>query len=69
VANQRRRKKQINVLDGPSGPITKVKDMLIVATDYYNDLFKWEARPDITLYQNFFTNEEKVTREENDTLD
>jgi hypothetical protein len=43
--------------------------MLIVATNYYNDLFKWEARPDIRLDQNFFTNEEKVTREENDTLD
>jgi hypothetical protein len=43
--------------------------MLTVATDYYKDLFKWEARPDIRLDQNFFANEEKVTREENDSLD
>jgi hypothetical protein len=35
VANQRRRKKQISVLDGPSGPVTEVKEMLAVATDYY----------------------------------
>jgi hypothetical protein len=69
VANQRRRKKQISVLDGPSGPITEVKDMLTVATDYYKDLFSWEARPDITLDQDFFTLDEKVTREENDSLD
>jgi hypothetical protein len=55
VANQRRRKKQISVLDGPSGPVTKVKEMLTVATNYYKDLFRWEARPDIRLDQNFFT--------------
>jgi hypothetical protein len=69
VANQRRRKKQISVLDGPSRPVTEVKEMLTVATDYYKDLFKWEARPDIRLDQNFFADEEKVTREENDSLD
>jgi hypothetical protein len=69
VANQRRRKKQISVLDGPSGPVTEVKEMLAVATDYYKDLFKWEARPDIRLDQDFFTSEERVTREENDSLD
>jgi hypothetical protein len=43
--------------------------MLTVATDYYKDLFKWEARPDIRLDQDFFTSEEKVTSEENDSLD
>jgi hypothetical protein len=69
VANQRRRKKQISVLDGPSGPVTEVKDMLTVATDYYKDLFSWEARPDISLDQDFFSLDEKVTREENDSLD
>jgi mannosylglycoprotein endo-beta-mannosidase len=69
VANQRRRKKQISVLDGPSGPVTEVKDMLNVATDYYKDLFSWEARPDIRLDQDFFSLDEKVTREENDSLD
>jgi hypothetical protein len=35
----------IFVLDGPSGPVTETKDMILVATDFYKDLFKWEARP------------------------
>jgi hypothetical protein len=69
VANQRRRKKQINVLDGPTGPVTEVKDILSVATNFYKDLFQWEPRPDIRLDSNFFSEEEKVTRDENDRLD
>jgi hypothetical protein len=64
VANQRRRKKLIHVLDGPEGSVTKSKDMLKVATDYYEDLFKFEDRPDIRLQDNFFSEEEKLTEEE-----
>jgi hypothetical protein len=63
------RKKQINVLDGQYGPVTEIKDMISVATNFYKDLFKWGARPEIILEQDFFTNEERVTREENDKLD
>ena len=54
VANQRRRKKMIHVLEGPDGPKTEIKDMLQIATDYYKDLFRWEDRPDISLRHDFF---------------
>jgi hypothetical protein len=65
VANQRRRKKFIHVLDGPQGPVTENKDMLKVATDYYRDLFKQEARPAIRLQDTFFSEDEKVSLGEN----
>jgi mannosylglycoprotein endo-beta-mannosidase len=64
VANQRRRKKFIHVLDGPDGPVTN-KDMLKIATNCYKDLFKYETRPDIRLEDTFFSENEKVSLEEN----
>jgi hypothetical protein len=39
--------------------------MLKVATDFYRDLFKKENRPDIRLQDNFFSEDEKITLEEN----
>jgi hypothetical protein len=54
VANQRRRKKMIHVLDGPDGPETETDKMLKIATGYYKDLFKQESRPDIRLKTDFF---------------
>jgi hypothetical protein len=54
VANQRRRKKMIHVLDGPDGPETETDKMLKIATGYYKDLFKEESRPDIRLKPDFF---------------
>jgi hypothetical protein len=54
VANQRRRKKMINVLDGPDGPETETDKMFKIATGYYKDLFKHESRLDIRLKPNFF---------------
>jgi hypothetical protein len=68
LANQRRRKKMIPVLDGPEGPVTEAKEMLEIAKNYYKDLFGAEERPDIRLLDNFFLPEEKVTLEENDML-
>jgi hypothetical protein len=68
VANQRRRKKFIHVLDGPEGPVTENKEMLKVATDFYKDIFKNEARPAIILQDTFFSEDEKVTMEENRML-
>jgi hypothetical protein len=50
VANQRR-KKMIQVLDGPDGPVTETKDMLGISMDYYKDLFGFEDRLDIRLKQ------------------
>jgi hypothetical protein len=38
MANQRRRKKMISVLDGPDGPETGTDKMLKIATDYYKKL-------------------------------
>jgi hypothetical protein len=63
VANQRRRNKFIHVLDGPEGP--ENKDMLKVATDYYKDMFKQETRPATRLQDTFFSENEKVSLEEN----
>jgi hypothetical protein len=65
IANQRRRKKLIHVLDGPEGHITDNKEMLKVANDYYKDLFKFQNRRDIRLQDNFFLDDEKVLVEEN----
>jgi hypothetical protein len=59
VANQRRRKKMIHVLDDPDGPETETDKMLKIATSYYKDLFKQESRPDIRLKPDFFSAEEK----------
>jgi hypothetical protein len=38
--------------------------MFKVATYYYKHLFKFEDRPDIRLQDNFFSEEEKLTEEE-----
>jgi hypothetical protein len=58
VANQRRRKKMIHVLDGPDGPETETDKMLKIAIGYYKDSFKKESRPDIRLKPDFFSEEE-----------
>ena len=69
VANQRRRKKLISVLDGPDGPETETKGMLKIAVDFYKDLFKYENRADIRIRDDFFSEEEKVSVEENVLLE
>jgi hypothetical protein len=69
VANQRRRKKRINVLQGSDGPVTDQKGMLKIATEFYKELFKREERPDIRLLDDFFSLEEKVTPQENIELE
>jgi hypothetical protein len=58
----------IHVLDVPDGHVTESKDMLKVAIDYYKDLFKFEDRQDIRLKDDFFSEEEKLTDEENAML-
>jgi hypothetical protein len=68
VANQRRRKKMIQVLDGSDGPVTETKDMLGIAMDYYKDLFGFEDRPDIRLKHDFFSADERVKVDENEML-
>jgi hypothetical protein len=68
VANQRRRKKMIQVLDGPDGPVHQNKEMLKIAIDYYKDLFCLEPRPEIRLKPDFFSDEEKVSIAKNEIL-
>jgi hypothetical protein len=57
----------IHVLDGPDGP--KTDKMLKIATCYYKDLFSFETRPNIILKSNFFSDDEKITPEENTLLE
>lgn len=55
VANQRNRKKRIDVLEGPQGIVEDDQGMLKIAVDFYRDLFKHE-------------DSDKVTNEENEIL-
>jgi hypothetical protein len=68
VATQRR-KTIICALDGPAGTVTKTEEILEVATKYYKELFKAEDRPNINIFENFFTEGEKMTQEESDILE
>jgi hypothetical protein len=68
VANQREKKKRVDVLEGPNGLVEDDQGMLKVAVDFYKDLFKKENRGDISLGDNFWNEEEKVTPVENDML-
>jgi hypothetical protein len=54
LADQRRRKKTIPVLEGPDGPVTETKGMLYIAKNYDKELFCVEDRPDIRLMEGFF---------------
>jgi hypothetical protein len=69
IANQKRRKKRINVLEGSEGHVTDQKGMLKIATYFYKELFKKEERHDIRLMDDFFSSEEKVTLQENVELE
>jgi hypothetical protein len=68
VASQRR-KTNICALDGPAGTMTKIEEILEVATKYYKELFKAEDRPNTNIFENFFSKGEKVTQEESDILE
>ena len=65
LANQRNWKKRITVLEGPNGQVTDTQDMLTLATKFYKDLFGFETSLDVSLGDNFWAEEEKVTLEEN----
>lgn len=59
----------IHSLDGPSGPVTDNKGMLDIGSDFYKKLFQKEERSGFKLNPNFFSEEEKVTSEENELLE
>jgi hypothetical protein len=69
VINQRRRKSIIHKMEGPAGEVENTEEIVEVATNYYKDLFKYEARPKIRIYENFFSEGEKVTSVENVVLE
>ena len=48
VANQRRRKKAINSLEGPDGLVENTPSILKLAVDYYSKLFG--AEPNLVLF-------------------
>ena len=48
-ANQRRRKTQLAILEGPCGLVHTTPEMLDIATDYYKNLFGFEPRGDVSL--------------------
>jgi exonuclease III len=70
VANQRRRKKKISVLEGPLGDeVTETTDMLEIAVDYYKNLFGKEEKIGISLMDSFWEPDDIVTDQENEMLD
>lgn len=68
VANQRRRKKAIASLEDEGRIIDDNQGMLEHAVDFYKNLFGEEPRSKLKLEENFWEQEEKVTREENERL-
>jgi hypothetical protein len=55
VANQRRRKNRIVVLEGPLGDeVMETQDMLPIFVNYYKNLFKKEERTYISLDNSFW---------------
>jgi hypothetical protein len=69
VANQRRRKKQIDQLEGPDGMVEDNKGMMKIIVDYYKSLFGFEEKLDINLANDFWHIKDLVTDEQNGVLD
>lgn len=69
LANQRRRKTSLAILEGPNGPVYEVKDMLSIASEYYKNLFGFEPRPHISLGGHFWDPQDLVTTKENQMLE
>jgi hypothetical protein len=69
VASQRSRKTTLFSLDGPDGAVETNEGMLDVTTKYYKKIFKFEPRPEMNIFNEFFSREEKVSREELEILE
>ena len=68
VANQRRRKKQITLLEGPEGNVEDTADIIKLVVQYYKTLFGYEVKLNIDLADDFWEENEKVASEQNDFL-
>jgi hypothetical protein len=69
VPNKRFRKKMIEFLIRPEGPIHDTQKILKIASDFNKDLFKWESRGHFTLDSKFWNVENMVTSEERIALE
>jgi len=69
VANQRRRKKTINALEGPDGLIEDTPSMLQHAGEFYKSLFGQEPTLGLSLGENFWSAEEILKEEERGFLE
>ena len=69
VANQRRRKNHLSVLEGPDGRVYSTKDILDVATNFYKNLCGFEPKPTIHLGDQLWSAEELVIDSENEMLE
>jgi hypothetical protein len=59
----------IHSVHSPEGTADTTEEIMKVATQYYKNLFKYEARPNISLGDNFFSEEDKLSRDEMDILE
>ena len=69
IANQRRRKKQITSLQGPSGTSEDTEGILKIAVDYYKHLFGFSEKLNIDLDGNFWEATDMVSDAQNAILE
>jgi hypothetical protein len=69
VANQRHRKKRIPGLEGPEEWIEENDEMLKHAVSFYKTLFGKEEESGVSLNEDFWEQNEKVSEEENNMLE
>jgi hypothetical protein len=50
AANQRSRKKMVEVLEGPNGLVEDQKGMMDIALDFYKHLFRREDKPPVAVW-------------------
>jgi hypothetical protein len=62
-------KTTIYSIEGPEGIAGTTEAIIEVATKYYKELFKFESRPNINISENFFSEGEKLTDEDNLVLE
>ena len=63
VANQKRRKKQIAMLETPSGPVEDTKGIIQIAVEYYKKLFGYVPTIDIDLKDDFWDQDSMLSPE------
>jgi hypothetical protein len=68
LANHRNRRKKIECMMGPEGPVYDTQGILKIAAGYYKKLFCREDIGNFTLMENFWGIDDKVTIEENNAL-